>query len=113
MVALKAVMHMENVGIMRLFEDALTHDYIDCYNRWCEQVNPLFESLNAQYDREIEGVREFTEEDYNRWMKDKLLPIAKAIKGKYVEGDLNEYAVFVVHLKGKPESLLYSTLKID
>ena len=80
----------EPAGIIR---DAIQAGYVGIYNIFCEIVNPMFETWNAQYDGPNDG---FDEEDrinpeseYNTYIRQKQTELVdKYINPTVSQGDI-------------------------
>ena len=82
-------------------------EFVDLYNQFCERVNPNYASWNAEFAT-IGG----SDDDYTRFIRNKLLPYALTLRGRFMYGDVTEdEAQFICHFMYDPNATMYITLK--
>lgn len=101
------VFHMENCGFKgELYKDQIQNEFVGMYNDFCDQVNPLYETWNKEYDVPDQIL------EYEAFIAEKQLPIATKLKSFWLKGDVDpKNAQFIAHVKGLPDSKIYITLK--
>jgi len=104
------VFHMENCGFKgELYKDQIQAEFVGMYNDFCDQVNPLFEVWNKEYD-EYDAPNQILE--YEAFIAEKQLPIATKLKSFWLKGDIDATnAQFIARMKGLPDSKIYITLR--
>lgn len=104
------VFHMEGCGFKgEFYKDQIQKEFVYMHNDFGDQVNPLLETWNKEYD-EYDVPNQILE--YEAFIAEKELPIATKLKSFWLKGDVDpENAQFVAHIKGLPDSKIYITLR--
>lgn len=99
--------HMDGCGFNGLmFRLMIRSEFVMLYNAFCEEVNPMLEIWNKEYDTPDQIFQ------YERFIYEKMLPIAKKLRSRWLEGDIDrESCTFIARMKGRPDSKIYVTLK--
>lgn len=94
-----------------IFMEAMKNDFAIGYNRFCDLVNPMYETWNKLYDDTFGDT--FTDADgcvtehYEKWIKEKIdeevIPKLNGTILDFTYGDGGEPMLFG-HLKGAPQT---------
>lgn len=101
------VFHIEGCGFKgEMYKPMIQSEFVGLYNAFCDEVNPMLEIWNKEFDAPDQILQ------YERFIYEKELPIAKKLRSYWLKGDVDpESCAFIARMKGLPESKIYITIK--